>query len=278
MKKLKDFPILNESVFYKGWHILEYIEVHKELSELDKEAIKATIMDALVYSKEINPSLEYLDFDNLCITEEKDNAYSYEKYPNICGIPLWMKEMFRTKSIYITGGLPVSIFLSIPTKSRCIYDMNTSVSAFFDDFTFYTVNYKSPTRPGEIALDRPFIEINIEGISYLIDNITRRIIRRDFFEKNYGFDIQYVTKKEDIIGDKKVIYDEHISRYINISPYLSCYYCFDANFRKKREAAEHDYEIEESKKYFPEAWKEYDSYIERMNKFEIDGWFISKKK
>lgn len=50
-------------------------------------------MDALVSKKEIDPSLEFLDFDNLCITNSKENTYAYEKYPNISGIPLWMKEM-----------------------------------------------------------------------------------------------------------------------------------------------------------------------------------------
>jgi len=277
VRKLSEFYSLNNNVFYKGWHILEYIKTHKDLSLLDKEAIKATIMDALVSSEEIDPSLEFLDFDNLCITNSKENTYAYEKYPNISGIPLWMKEMFRTKSIYITGGLPVSVFLSIPSKSRCIYDMNTSVSAFFDKFTFYTVNYKSPTRPGKIALDRPFIEIEIDGILYLVDNITRRIIRKDFFERNYGFDIKHRKSKEEIVGDKKVIYDEHISRHINMSPYLSCYYCFDEDFRKLGESAEHEYEIEESKKHFPKAWEDYKKYMEEMNKFMHEGFFMVKK-
>lgn len=278
MKKLSDFSILKEKVFYRGWHILEYIETHKELTELDKNAIKATIMEALVSSKEIDPSREYLNFDNLCITnDKKDDTYSYEKHPNISGIPLWMKELFRTKSIYITGGLPVSVFLSIPSKSRCIYDMNTSVSAFFEKCTFYTVNYKSPTRLGVIALDRPFVEIEIDGVLYLVDNITRRIIRRDFFERNYGFDIKNSISKEDITEDKKVIYDEHISKHINMSPYLSCYYCFSEDFRKSKEAAEHEYEIEMSKKYFPNAWEDYKRYMEEMNKLMHEDFFLVKK-
>lgn len=62
MKSLLDYePLVNE-VFYKCWHILEYIEKHLEMTELDKEAIQATIMDALVYKNLINPEKESLDW------------------------------------------------------------------------------------------------------------------------------------------------------------------------------------------------------------------------
>lgn len=276
MKKLSDFPVLKERVFYKGWHILEYMETHS-LTELDKSAIKATIMDALVFNRDIDPTYEFLDFENLVITKEQKNNYAYEKYPNISGIPLWMKQLFRTKSLTITGGIPVSVFLSIPSKSRCIYDMNTSVSAFFENCNFYTVNYKSPTRPGKIAQSRPFVEIEIDGILYLVDNITKRIIRRDFFEKNYGFDIESSYSKKTFNKEQKEIYDEHISSCINMSGYLSCYYCFDEEFRKGKDSAEHHYEIEESKKCFPEAWEEYQRYQEEMERYLFDDFFLIKK-
>ncbi len=49
MKKLLEYDFLMKDVFYKCWHILEYIDKHPNMSELDREAIKATIMDALVY-------------------------------------------------------------------------------------------------------------------------------------------------------------------------------------------------------------------------------------
>ena len=186
----------------------------------------------------------------------------------------WMKEKFRTKSIYITGGLPVSIFLAIPSKSRCIYDMNTAVSTFFDNWRFYQVNYSSPTRQGVNVLERPFIEIEIDGILYLVDNITRRIIRRDFFEKNYGFEITSFLEKEKMTSDKQEIYEESVAEYINMAPYLSCYYCFDDNFRKNAAAAEHYYEIEQSKLYFTDAWKDYEDYQEKMNQYLNDGFFF----
>ena len=59
--KLSDYEILNEQVFYRGWHILEYINSH-DLTELDIEAIKATIMDALVSNNDIDPMIEFLSF------------------------------------------------------------------------------------------------------------------------------------------------------------------------------------------------------------------------
>lgn len=258
MKKLSDYEVLKTKVFYKKWHILDYIEF-KDLSELDVTAIKATIMDALVSEKCIDPTCEYLDFWNLCITKVKDERmYEFEKYPNICGIPLWMKEMFRTKSCTITGGVPVSVFLSIPSNNRCVYDMNTAVSALFDNCTFYRVSYNSPTRPGERAMDRPFIEIDIDGIDYLVDNLTGCIIRRDFFEENYGFDIDYSFTKQSLEGERKSYYDKSVCDYDNFATYISFYSGFYGVFTNNYACAEHSYELEESKKYFEQAWKEYE--------------------
>ena len=67
MKQLIDFEIITNETFYKGWHILEYIE-KRELTSLDIEAIKATIMDSLVYKGLINPEEEYLNLEELTIT------------------------------------------------------------------------------------------------------------------------------------------------------------------------------------------------------------------
>ncbi len=267
MKKLRDYEILNKQVFYRGWHILEYIDAYKNLSSLDMEAIKATIMDALVTSGSIDPKLEYLDFKNLSIVQNKtDDTYSYEKYPNISGIPLWMKEKFRTKCCYVTGGIPVSVYLSIPSCNRCVYDMNMAVSALFEDCTFYRVNYYSPTRLGEIATERPFIEVDMDGIPYLIDNLTRRIIKRSFFERNYGFDIEYAFTKKSLEGKKKEYYETETSDFINMLPYLSFQFWFKGDLRKN---AEHVFEIEESKKYFKDAWEEYEQEIKESEKLFI---------
>lgn len=108
MKSLYSYAILNNEVFYKCWHILEYITAHPNMSELDQEAIKATIMDTLVYKGEINPNTEFLSFENLAITENP-NDYHYEKNPDICGIPLYLKEQLCKRSLTITGGLPISL-------------------------------------------------------------------------------------------------------------------------------------------------------------------------
>jgi hypothetical protein len=264
MKSLDCYSILKTSVFYKGWHILEYLNTH-ELSLLDQEAIKATIMDALVTSGDIDYRLEYLDLKHMCILEDS-SYYAYQKYPNICGIPLWMKELFRHKSLYITGGLPVSVFLSIPSKSRCIYDMNTAVSACFEHCNFYQVNYKSPTRIGEVALDRPFVEVEIDGVFYLVDTITRRMIRRDFFEKNYGFDIMSQFKKEELWGKRREIYDQQVEEKLDMSSYLYMYYLFEDNFRNSRDVAEHEFEIEESKKNFPSVLQDFEAYKKEFDR------------
>ncbi len=264
MKKLNDYEILKQKVFYRGWNILEYIE-HKELSKLDIEAIKATIMDALVSCNFIDPVSEYLDFEKLCITSIKtESVYEFERYPNICGIPLWMKQLFRTKCCQITGGIPVSIFLVYPSKNRCIYDMNTAVSALFDDCTFYRVNYNSLTRPGTRALQRPFVEITVDGIAYLVDNLTRRIIRRDFFEKNYGFDVEDSFTKQSLQGDRKKYYEEEVCDYNNFATYVLFYSDFYGDSDMNYAYAEYSYELEESKKYFGHAWEEYE--VEKIEK------------
>lgn len=44
MKSLFDYEILLNEVFYKCWYILEYIENNLDMSNLDKDAIKAIIM------------------------------------------------------------------------------------------------------------------------------------------------------------------------------------------------------------------------------------------
>ena len=171
MVNLYDYDLLVNDVFYRCWHILEYIERHPNMSDLEKEAIKATIMDALVTKKLIDPNSQSLDFDKMCIVNNLD-FYTYDKHPNICGIPLWMKEKFREKSIYVTGGIPVSIFLAKPPSKiarYCVFDPNTAVSSIFEDATFYNAIYNSPTRNIRIDEARPFVEVLIDDKLYLCD-------------------------------------------------------------------------------------------------------------
>lgn len=255
--KLSDYEILNEQVFYRGWHILEYINSH-DLTELDIEAIKATIMDALVSNNDIDPMIEFLDFENLCITKDKtDNTYSYEKYPNISGIPLWIKEKFRKKSCKASAGIPISIYLTIVSKNRCLYDMNIASTAVFDDWISYIADYNSPTKIGKRVTSRAFIEIYIDEIPYLIDNLTRRIIRRDFLEKNYRFYIKGFYPKKMLNSVRLECYLNSIQDYVELGPYMSFYFSFSESFRSRGDFAEVEFEIEKSKEYFKDAWEKF---------------------
>lgn len=76
MKSLFDYEILLNEVFYKCWYILEYIENNLDMSNLDKDAIKAIIMQSLV-SKKLIDSLDFVD---------DLDRYNYEKHPNISSI------------------------------------------------------------------------------------------------------------------------------------------------------------------------------------------------
>lgn len=78
MTNLLDYDVLVNEIFYKCWHILDYIIEHPEMPDLDKQAIKATIMDALVTRKQIDPERQSLDLDNFCIVDNIEH-YTYEK-------------------------------------------------------------------------------------------------------------------------------------------------------------------------------------------------------
>lgn len=112
------------------------------MSELDKQAICATIMDALVYKKLIDPEKEFLNLNKLCITNNP-NDYKYERCPFVSSIPMELLEKFRTKSIIVSGSIPISLYLSKPAGGvrYCVYDPNTAVSSFFDEFRFIKAEY-----------------------------------------------------------------------------------------------------------------------------------------
>lgn len=48
MTSLLDYDILTNEVFYRCWHILDYIAAHPDMPPLERESIEATIMEALV--------------------------------------------------------------------------------------------------------------------------------------------------------------------------------------------------------------------------------------
>lgn len=279
MRKLIDIDFVVNEVFYKCWHILDYIQEHSPLSELDKEAIEATIMDALVYKKLINLEKESLDLDNLCIVEDLEH-YRYEEFPDVCGIPQWMKEEFRKKSIYISGGIPVSLFLANPPSKEnryCVYDPNTAVSSIFPDATFYNVTYISPTRNIEIEEPRPFVEVNIKGELYLVDTLTKRIFKSSFFKERYGFKVKSETIVSKMAGEKLQIYMEFIKENKDFSMSLSLYDLLINDFRTIPSKAETVYEYEKSKEYFPEEWEKAKDFKRKVESNSFEGMFLAKK-
>lgn len=278
MKKLSNYDVLSNEVFYKCWNILEYIDSHKDMSDLDKEAIQATIMDALVARKQINPNTQSLDLENLCIVNNLE-YYIYEKHPNICGIPLWMKEEFRKKALHITGGSPISIFLSRPpskTLRYCVYDPNTAVSSIFEDATFYNAIYNSPTRGIRIEEKRPFVEVDIDNELYLVDTLTKRILKSSWFKENYDFEVleQKIISKLD--RERKAYYQEDICEHVALSTTLP--FMLPMLELEDPSLAEFKYEVQQSKKYFPDEWKQYEVLWKEMQQPGIPKSLIKNKK
>lgn len=256
MKYLQDYDFLVNEVFYRCWHILDYIDNHPDMSPLDLEAVKATIMDALVYRGLIDPEKESLDINALCIREDLSH-YRYDKCPEVCGIPQWMKEKYRKKCITVSGGTPLSIFLAKPptTISRnCIYDMNTAASAIFEDATFYNVFYTSPTRGVRIDNERPFVEVNLDGEAYLIDVLTKRIFKSSFFKKKYGFDIVAEGRVSELTDDKKRLYKSQVEERNNFEAIIPLLEMRSRDLGENPVQAETLYEFEKSREYYPESF------------------------
>ena len=267
MKKLLEYDFLMKDVFYKCWHILEYIDKHPNMSELDREAIKATIMDALVYKDLIEAEKQSLDLDNMCIREDLEH-YKYESHPNVCGIPQWMKEEFRYKCLCITGGCPISVFLAKPPSKYirfCVYDPNTAVSSIFPDATFYNVFYNSPTRGVRIDSKRPFVEVKIDGVLYLIDTITKRIFKSSYFKENYGFEIVDEARVSELTGKELEIYKEHTSitkSYDDTIPFIEMTIPALTN---NPEQAEMIYEFEKSRSIYSEYFEEARRFLQLVS-------------
>jgi len=278
MKNLFDYDILVNEVFYKCWHILDYIMKHPDMDSLDRLAVKATIMDALVESKSIDPTRQSLDLNNFCIVDNLD-YYKYEKYPNICGIPLWMKKEFRKKSLQITGGIPISIFLSKPPSkiSRyCVYDPNTAVSAIFSDATFYNAIYTSPTRGIRLEKTRPFVEVNINGVDYLVDTLTKRILKSSWFKETYNFEIKSEQTISTMNTEKLDYYKQSIKEYKSLSFILP--FMLPVLEANNPEFAEMKYETYKSKIYFPLEWEHYQLMENEMKNLKFNSLSLSKKK
>lgn len=274
MTSLKNYDLIVKDVFYRSWHILDYIEKNPQMSDLDREAIKATIMDALVYKKLIDPKKQSLDLDNLCICDNL-NHYCYEEKPFVTSIPLDIKEKMRKKSFHISGGLPASVFYAKPagSVSFCIYDMNTVFSAFFDEFTFIDCDYNSPTRGCVIAEDRPFIEVTINGTKYLVDALTKRIFNSEQFRKRYNLIEKHVISKKDFNERQKQLYKEDTEEYINYASQIAFFDSF--GLINKGSMSEMAYEYEKSKEIYPEQFEEAEEVKKEMANFS--GIMFTKK-
>lgn len=274
MKSLYEYEVLVNDTFYRSWHVLEYIEQHPNMSELDREAVKATIMDALVYAGAIDPDWEYLDLENCCISGDPA-GYEYDIHPNVSSIPMWLKEEMRHKCVKISAGIPVAMYVARPASypgAYCVYDPNTAVSSLFKDFTFYEAKYVSPTRGVKIEKSRPFVEVDINGELYLVDILTKRIFKTSWFKETYDMEIIDSNSPKKFNRGQREHYKEQTEDSVEIATYL----CFTEMLRsmipKSHKDAEFDYELEQARKNYPEEWEKY-----RIMEEERDAFFASRK-
>lgn len=264
MTELKHYDLLVSHVFYRSFHVLDYIGKNPNMSDLDREAICATIMDALVYKGLIDPSKQSLDWERLCICDDTEH-YCYNPQPFVTSIPLEIKEKMRKICLKISGSTPASVFYAKPAGRIhfCVYDMNTVFSAFFDDFTFMDCDYQSPTREGVVVTDRPFIEVSLNGTRYLVDALTKRIFRSDLFRQKYGLIKKRMITKKDFDEEQKTYYEEQISEDKNYAAYiLMTKYFFPDGTGNSAEMA---YEINMSRNYFPEEFEEAERLEQKIN-------------
>lgn len=278
MTSLLDYEVITNEVFYRCWHILEYIEKHPELPPLEREAIEATIMEALVSKKLIDPSKQSLDLNNLAIVDDKDH-YCYEKHPRICGIPLWIKDKLRKKSVYIAGSVPISLRLSRPPVKfgrTCVYDPNYAVSSVFDDATFIDAIYDSPTRPGvRLEETRPFVEVKIDGVDYLVDVLTKRILRSDWFKKEFNMEEKFSISVSSAGEEAKKRYYNSIAESNQLGTMIPM--LEPLMDKVSPMMAEYRYEFEKTKENFPEEWEKAEQIKQEMAKGpEIDVSFLGK--
>lgn len=278
MTSLLDYDILTNEVFYRCWHILDYIAAHPDMPPLERESIEATIMEALVSKKLIDPTKQSLDLKNLVIVDDTEH-YCYEEHPRICGIPLWMKDKFRKKSVYIAGSVPISLRLSRPPVKfgrSCVYDPNYAVSSIFEDATFIEAIYDSPTRPGvRLEETRPFVEVKIDGVDYLVDVLTKRILRSDWFKEEFNMEIKHSTTVSTADEEDKRRYYNSIAESNQLASLAAM---LEPLIDKTSPImAEYRYEFEKTKENFPEEWEKAELFKQEMAKEEgIDLSFLGK--
>ena len=262
MKSLYEYEVLN-CVFYRSEKILFYLERRMKRGEtldpLDQEAIAQTILHALVDTGELDPKKEGLLFSKLAIAPLGDETICYQKHPFVMGIPLALKEKMRHSSLTITGGIPISLHAARPASQVhfCIYDANTALSFLFSEFSFITCSYDSPTREGKRANKRPFLKADLEGVFYLFDLLTKRVFSYDEFLMRYHVTIENSISNQEFSKEQQKQYQEMIARdnthYPDFLAFTASF--FDA-FKAIPDMEEFLFELEESKKHFPEAFLE----------------------
>lgn len=276
MKSLVDYEVITNEVFYRCWHILDYIAAHKDLPELEREAIQATIMDALVYKGQLDPTRQSLDLDTLSIVDDQKH-YCYQKHPNICGIPLSIKEKLRQKTPRSAGYIPATIPLAKPPVKGgryCVYDLNRAVSSVFEDATFVEAIYTSPTRGVRLDKSRPFVEVNIDGELYFVDVLTKRILKSSWFKSTFEMEIIASQKISKMPPDFLNFHNEQVDESkCALATYIDM---IDGLFSgiKSPALAESNYELEQSKIYFPEEWKKSEQLIRERKEFFSDKEYI----
>ena len=273
MKRLDSYDVLNNEIFYRGMHILDYLYSNEKISDLDISAIKATILSALVERGLIDPEHEFLDLRTMSITRTfYFGCEIYNPKPFVQGFPLWMKEKIRNRSLTITGSLPVSVHTSRPAGGVhfCVYDANTAFSVIFDDFAFLIADYDSPTRAGKRATNRPFLEADVDGTTYLFDLLTKRMFDKKEFIRRYNMEIKERVQKSKFDQRQQSLYDEQTAESTsNYGTYLSLTLSMINELRQFPKMQEFIYEIEESKKYYPTAFLEVEEIKEDMKRMGL---------
>lgn len=275
MKSLDSYEVLVNDTFYRSEHILSYIKRRikngkLDVSYLDQAALENTILDALVYAGKIDPNTESLDLDNFGIVDDHNHTI-YDKHPFVLSIPMEIKEKMRHRCLIISGSVPISIFYAKPAGGAhyCIYDMNTALSVLFDDFSFVLCDYDSPTREGVRAIDRPFLEIEYNGVSYYVDALTKRMFIKEMFDRFYNIEVKERITKSSFDKRQKEIYSQDIKESNQYANYLLLTLDLYSGFKGIPTFEETLYEIEKSKSIYPESFTEAD--MERENVLHLFG-------
>lgn len=257
MLKLSNIPLIKEELFYRGYHVLEYIKLHPNMDQLDKEALSNTILEALVSTKIIDPQKQSLNLDDLCI-EDNTKHLRYQHQPFVTSIPFKLKEIYRNICIKQSGGIPSSVALAKPASNvhYCIYDTNTIFSTIFKDFAFLECDYDSPTRKGVRAKDRPFIMIDYYGTTYLVDTLTKRMFKKDEFTSRYNMVIKNSIKKSEFNKEQKELYKEQTEPNNNIPFFINISSPLIDSMKNNPSSAEYIYEYEKLKEIYAKDYEE----------------------